>query len=677
MRSDLRSDTPIRAYVSSVHRELIVIALGFAGATTVLAQDTVTRHVDTVRIVAHSATLHGVATTASQGRVDSTELRALPLSREGELLETVPGMIVTQHSGEGKANQYFARGFNLDHGTDFETNVDGMPVNMPSHAHGQGYTDLNFLLPELVTSLDYRLGVYYADVGDFSSAGSSEFHLARELASPFISLTSGDNGLDRVAAGASAGGLLAAGEVKGYDGPWLLPEEERKFSGLVRYSWGDFSILALGYHNKWRSNDQIPIRAIDDNLISRFGQIDSTDGGTSDRYSLSGSWRHVGARSIQNIELYGISSDLNLYSDFTYFLVDPVHGDQFNQREHRLTLGGKATDALSVPVLGILTVGLDTRDDLIPSIGLYHTEHEIRLGTVRHDAIDETSSGVFAEVSTHWLSWFRTELGLRGDAYAFDVDSRERASSILSPKAALTFTPSSVAELYLDGGFGFHSNDARAVTLTAGQAAPALVRSRGAEVGARLTPTNAFTSTVALWALDLDSELIYDADAGTNDPSSPSRRLGVTWSNVYRPLAQLAFDADISYAHTRFADVPVGETYVPGALENTVVGGVSWTPAPHGLFGALHVRRFGSYPLVQDNSVRAPATMVVNADVGYALASGVRVQLALLNLFNSLGDDIDYYYASRLPGEPAGGVMDQHLHPIEPRQLRVTVAWGL
>jgi outer membrane receptor protein involved in Fe transport len=341
-------------------------------------------------------------------------------------------------------------------------------------------------------------------------------------------------------------------------------------------------------------------------------------------------------------------------------------------------------------MLGVLTVGVQTRDDIIPSVGLYHTEHEVRLGTVRQDAIDETSTGAFADVSTHWLPWFRTEFGLRGDAYTFDVASNDpansgrKAASLASPKAALTFTPSSVAEFYLDGGFGYHSNDARAVTITVDplthapvQSAPALVRSRGAEVGARITPTSTLTSSVALWALNLDSELIYDGDAGTNDPSSPSRRLGVTWSNVYHPIAQLAFDADISYAHTRFADVPIGQTFVPGALENTLVAGVAWTPAPRGLFAALRVRRFGSYPLVQDNSVRAPATMVVNADVGYALASGIRVQLALLNLFNSLGDDIDYYYASRLPGEPAGGVMDQHLHPIEPRQFRITVAWGL
>src|ERR1700722_17317367 len=189
----------------------MVLALVTSAAS---AQDSTKKALDTVRVVSHADDLHGIAPSASQGHIDIEELRALPLSREG------------------KANQYFARGFNLDHGTDFATSVDGMPVNDPSHAHGQGYTDLNFLIPELVTSLDYRLGVYYADVGDFGSAGSSEFHLAQHLAAPFVSLTSGENGLNRIVAAGSAGDLLVAGEVKGYDGPWRLAEEERKFSGL-------------------------------------------------------------------------------------------------------------------------------------------------------------------------------------------------------------------------------------------------------------------------------------------------------------------------------------------------------------------------------------------------------------------------------------------------------------
>jgi outer membrane receptor protein involved in Fe transport len=331
-----------------------------------------------------------------------------------------------------------------------------------------------------------------------------------------------------------------------------------------------------------------------------------------------------------------------------------------------VTIGGQATDAVSLGGGQMLTVGLQSRDDIIPSTGLYHTEHEIRLGTVLQDRIRERGIGTFAELSSRWMPWFRTVLGLRGDAYQFDVNGAHRGSSIASPKASLVFAPTHDVELYLNGGFGFHSDDART---------PALVRSRGAELGARVSPVRAWRSTVALWALTLGSELIWDGDHGTNAPSFPSDRLGVTWSNTYRVSPHLTFDLDASSVHARFAGQ--SQPFIPGALENTLVGGFTWTPASHGIFAALHVRRLGSYPLVQSDSVRAPSTTVVNADGGYQLAAGVRVQLTLLNMFNSPGDDIDYYYASRLPGEPAAGVMDQHLHPIEPRQLRVSVSWGL
>jgi outer membrane receptor protein involved in Fe transport len=303
-------------------------------------------------------------------------------------------------------------------------------------------------------------------------------------------------------------------------------------------------------------------------------------------------------------------------------------------------------------------------------IGLYHTEHDVRLNTVRQNRIDEWSTGPFVELSSRWLPWFRTVFGLRTDAYAFDVSGTHTSAAIVSPKASLVFTPSKTTELYLNGGLGFHSNDAR-IAIVPGTAP--LVRSRGAEVGARVSPIAQWTSAVAVWTLDLDSELLYNGDDGTNSPSSPSHRLGVTWSNVYRPLPQLAFDADASFVHARFAD----HTFIPGALESTFVGGMTWTPHPSGFFAALHVRRFGSYPLAPSSNFRAPASTQVNADAGYRLASGISVRFTLLNVFNALGDDIDYLYASRLPGEQAGGVVDQHLHPVEPRQLRVSLAWGL
>ncbi|HEY0779536.1 MAG TPA: TonB-dependent receptor [Gemmatirosa sp.] len=667
-------------------------------------RDTARVHpLEAVRVLGRIDDLIGTATSASEGRVGAADLRARPITREGELLETVPGLIVTQHSGEGKANQYFVRGFNLDHGTDFQTRVDGMPVNMPTHAHGQGYTDLNFLIPELVDHLDYQLGVSRAALGDFGSAGGAEFHLARTLDRPFATVETGANGLGRLAAGGSTrvgpGDLLVAGELKSYDGPWARAERISKLSGLARYSWANgasrFSLLAMAYHNHWDSNDQVAERAVDDGAISRYGQIDSTDGGRTQRYSLSGEWQHLGRASVQTVQVYGIRSALTLFSDFTYFLDDPVNGDQFSQAERRTVVGANAADVRQIEAFGVthrVTVGVQTRADLIDGLGLYHTVAQRIIGTVRDDRVRETGSGVYAEAESRWTPWFRTVLGLREDAYTFDVrsdraeNSGDRTAAIASPKASVILTPSRWAELYVSGGYGFHSNDARGTVIRVDPSSgdsvarvDPLVRSRGAEVGLRATTVGGLRSTVSLWALNLDSELLFTGDAGTTEPSAASRRAGVTFANFYRPVASgrlfaLALDADVSFARARFSGVDAGQTHIPGALEQVLAAGATWAPREGRVFGALRLRHFGSYPLIEDNSVRARASTLLNGDVGCRLSTGVQLQLTVLNLLdNRRADDIQYYYTSRLAGEPAGGVDDVHVHPVEPRQLRLSL----
>ncbi|MBC7895935.1 MAG: TonB-dependent receptor plug domain-containing protein, partial [Cytophagaceae bacterium] len=360
------------------------------------------RALGTVKVTGRIDDLTGTASSASEGRVGAADLRLRPLMREGELLETVPGMIVTQHSGDGKANQLFVRGFNLDHGTDFQTRLDGMPVNNPSHAHGQGYTDLNFLIPELVDHIEYKLGVHHASMGDFGSAGGAEFHLAKSLATPFLSFEGGPYGYARVAGGVSrqvgAGTLLVGGEGKGYDGPWAVNQALRKTSGVVRYTWGSplaqFSVMGMGYRNDWNASDQVPLRAVESGSISRFGQLDQTLGGASERYSLSGSYTRIGTRSSQVVQLYGIRSKLDLYSNFTYLLDDAAEGDQFNQREGRSVVGANASHRQQGRLFGrdhVVTVGLQHRTDIIGDVGLHRTRQRERLSTVRQD--DVTQSG--------------------------------------------------------------------------------------------------------------------------------------------------------------------------------------------------------------------------------------------------------------------------------------------
>jgi hypothetical protein len=658
------------------------------------------RALSTVTITGRADDLVGIATAASQGHVGAAELRLRPLSREGELLETVPGLIVTQHSGDGKANQYFVRGFNLDHGTDFQTRLEGMPVNMPSHAHGQGYTDLNFLIPESVDYIDYQLGTYHAELGDFGSAGGAEFHLVRKLDRPFATTSLGENGLARVAMGGSSrvatGNLLFAGEVKSYDGPWVMAENVRKVSGLARYSWernaSRFSLLGMAYRNRWNASDQIPDRAVAHGLVSRFGEIDGSDGGTTQRYSLSGSWDRLGATSTQTVQMYGIYSDLNLFSNFTYFLDNPDQGDQFNQRERRVVVGVNATNAQQLRALGTdhtVTVGLQSRADFLSPVGLYRTQRRARIATVRQDEVAQASSGAFVEAQSRWRPWLRSTLGARLDGYTFDVtsdrveNSGRRSAGIVSPKASLVAVLSPNTEVYLSGGLGFHSNDGRGTTIRvdpgsgeAAQRVDPLVRSRGAEIGLRANPVRSWRSTLVLWALELDSELLFIGDGGATEPSDKSHRSGVTLANFYRPVPQLSLDADVSLARARFAGVAAGQDHIPGALENVVAGGVTWSQVGRGAFGAIRVRHFGAYPLIEDNTVRATATTLFNGDVGFVVG-GFRLQASVLNILDARASDIQYYYASRLPSEAAGGSADVHFHPVEPRQLRLSLGWGL
>lgn len=654
---------------------------------------------DTLVVTGRYDDLIGIAGTASEGRVGAADLRLRPITREAELLETVPGFIATQHSGDGKANQYFVRGFNLDHGTDFQTRIEGMPVNMPSHAHGQGYTDVNFLIPELVDHLDYRLGVYHAELGDFGSAGGAEFHLVSRLDRAFASVEAGENGLARLVAAGSTrlgnGDLLAGGDAKIYDGPWEVPQELRKFSGLARYTWGRdasrFSILGMAYRNQWNASDQIPQRAIDAGLIGRFGQIDETDGGETQRYSLSASWRRAGAESVQDAQLFAVYSDLSLFSNFAYFLDDPVLGDQFNQRERRVVVGGSGKHVQEVDGLGLrhlVKLGVQTRVDFLDPVGLHRSAGGRRTGTIREDVVRQWGIGLYVEAESRWRPWLRTVLGARGDMYLFYVsgsipeNAGGRSAGIVSPKASVVLSPSASAELYLSGGLGFHSNDARGTTITvdpvSGEPAEPvdpLVRSRGAEIGMRTTPAPGWRSTLSLWALELDSELLFIGDGGATEASAASRREGVTWANFYRPIPGLSVDFDVSLSRARFRGLPNGLNQIPGALERVLAAGVTYGSAAPGPFGALRVRHFGTYPLVEDNSVRARATTLLNADAGYRLGSGLRLQLTVLNLLNSRHSDIQYYYVSRLQGEPASGIGDVHFHPVEPRQLRLMLAW--
>jgi hypothetical protein len=678
------------------HR-LLAGTVSLCAATAALAGGVPGVTLEEVVVTARRTDLVGVVQSASQGTVTRLQLEMRPVLRTGELLETVPGLVVTQHSGDGKANQYFLRGFNLDHGTDFATRVDGVPVNMPTHAHGQGYTDINFVIPELIDSIEYRKGTYYADEGNFSAAGAADLRYRRGLSGDhgLVVAEAGENNFKRAVAAISpelgGGTLLAASELTRNDGPWLLDEELRKVNAVVKYSRGDrtdgFSITAAGYNGSWRSTDQIPERAVDAGLLDRFGFVDPTDGGESHRYSLGAEWRHESGAWTYEANAYAVDYELDLFSNFTYAL-DADNGDQFEQFDDRRIYGGRAGIARAFEIAGRearLRVGTEIRRDDIDRVGLYRTVQRKRIGTIREDGVLQTSSSLFIEQDVRLSDHLRATGGVRYDYFDFDVDSTIAANSgkasdsIASPKLAIVAGPWSKTELFLNVGRGFHSNDARGTTIrvdpndgvTPVDRVSPLVTARGGEIGARTAIVPRTQLSASLWTLELDSELVFVGDGGITESNRASRRRGVELAAFVKPLDWLTVDADYAWSHARFTEFDAVGDRIPNAVDRVVSIGLT-ADHPSGWFGGARLRYFGSAPLIEDDSVRSSPTRIVNADIGYRFANGLSASITGLNLFDSRSNDITYFYESRLPGE-AAPVADRHFHPVEPRTFRLTL----
>ena len=675
--------------------------LAYAAETGVAKKDTPSAGetaLEEIVVLGKRSDVLGIAPTASEGTQNGEDLRARPLLRRGEALESVPGMVVTQHAGGGKANQYFLRGFNLDHGTDFAISLDGMPINMRTHAHGQGYADLNLLIPELIERVDYFKGTYTARNGDLSSAGSANFHLFDALPQGFATAEIGERGYYRTALGntfavgpdKNTGKLTITGEYNSYQGPWVLPENYNRWNGFSRYFVGNqddhLALTLMGYHGKWQSTDQIPLRAVNSGLLNRFGYVDPTDGGNSSRYSLQVQAQQRDATTTTKLDLFAVYYSLDLFSNFTYAMDNPVNGDQFEQTEKRYVFGGNLSRTWdSLQWLGKdaeFTIGLQTRTDLIDGIGLYKTERRVRLSTVRVDDVRESSVGLFAENTVRWTPWFRTVTGLRADAFLFDVFANTAGNSggevacVVSPKISAIFGPWKKTELYVNFGTGFHSNDARGVnnTLDVTTGAPLsrvtpLARTVGGEVGVRTLLVPKVTASLTTWALHSDSELVYVGDAGTNEPGSASRRVGVEGAVYWAPKDWLTIDGELALTRAQFVDNAAGK-YIPDSVPWMFSGGFVLGAQGHkiGWFSGTRLRFFGQRPLIEDGSVKGKETYTINTNIGYRTERW-EAALECLNVLNRKDRDIEYLYDSQLKGE-AAPVTDVHVHPAEPRMFR-------
>jgi hypothetical protein len=658
----------------------------------------------------------GSSNAASQGVVKGGLLGDLPLLRPGEALETIPGVVVTQHSGDGKANQYFLRGYNLDHGTDFATSVDGVPINMPTNAHGQGYSDLNFLIPELVSTMDYRKGPYYASDGDFSSAGSADIHYRDAFPHNIAGLTSGAFGYRRALfagstsvesirpIGADSGtNLLWAIEAMRNDGPWATPQGLHKLNGLLHLGNGTassgWSLDALHYDAQWTSTDQVPISLIASGQLGRYSALDPTDGGNTGREILSGEWHAQDSNGYARVSAYVEHYRLQLWSDFTFYELrsalapnPTLPSDQFEQAESRNMLGTALLKGWSHRLLGhesTTEAGLQLRRDNI-DVGLLDTQSRQPFATVTSDAVGETETGVYLENTTRWTRQLRTTVGLREqhvdmhmESHVMPQNSGVATASKLLPKFSAALGPWNKTEFFANAGKGFHSNDARGVidkidptTGLAASPVPALVGSFGKEVGLRTGLIPRLQSSLALWGLNSDSELVYNADSdiGSTSPNGASQRHGVEWDNHLVVNRWMLLDGNLAWVHARYASANAQ----PGDQIPNAVGKVALFAATvngyDGWSGGIETRYIGPYPLSQDGSLVAPSAVITNLRAQRVLTQSASLTMDVLNLFSRDYYDIayaqDYQVSATSPVVPDGITV----HPGEPRQLRVSLS---
>jgi hypothetical protein len=655
------------------------------------------RYYDDVEVSARSDDLVGIAASSNEGSTGRADLERRPILRAGELVETVPGAIATQHSGGGKGNQYFLRGFNLDHGTDFAVYAGGVPINMPTHGHGQGYADINFLIPELVERAQYRKGPYRARVGDFSSAGSVDFDLVQALPRGIANVTLGNFSYQRALLADSlymaGGSLTGALEYFHDDGPWDRPDDYRRLNGFLGYSRGNavngWSLRAMVSDGDWLASDQIPRRAVEEGLIDRYGILDAGPRGRNSRYSLSGETHFGDAESLTGFSGYVVRNEFRLVSDFTYFLERPLLGDQFEQVDARWIFGATASHLFRYHISTAHAetgFGVQARYDDI-SNGLFPTTDLERTGVIRQDEVGQLGAGVWGDTWIRFSDAVRLNVGLRADYYGADVEAFRPINSgtagewMLNPKINLVYRPWSSTEFSINAGTGFHSNDARGATIRVDpvtgepvQPVNPMVRARGVDVGVRTFTTAGYNGTLTAFWLKLDSELLFVGDGGTTEASRPSRRLGVEWTNYWQVTPELGLDLDATYTDARFTDDDPAGDDVPGAIVATVAAGVTVENLGR-CFGALRLRYFSGGPLSEDGSVTRGPTALLSGRVGFDLTERLQLVVDGFNLLGREDDDIAYFYTSRLRGEPLDGIEDIHFHPVVKPCVRATVAF--
>lgn len=625
--------------------------------------------------------------------VSEIDLKTAPVKSSQELLQKVPGLVIGQHAGGGKAEQLFLRGFDIDHGTDVAIAVDGMPVNMVSHAHGQGYADLHFLIPETLDNIDFGKGPYYADHGNFGTAAYVDFGTKQRLKKNTVQYEYGDYGWNRTLGmfnlmNDDTNAAYVATELIQFDGPFESPQNFSRLNIFGKYTSrlrdsGLFSLSASHFTSTWDASGQIPQRAVDNGSISRFGAIDDTEGGSTERTNFNVSLKKVvDEDTFIKANAFYSNYKFLLFSNFTFFLEDPVNGDQIRQREERDVFGlntelNKNLDFMDIPVQ--LKVGAGFRTDDIQDNELSHTLNRkttlenIQLGDVR-----ETNVFGYANLEFKWKKWMVAP-GLRVDDFSFNyVDALRQEyqnqsvnKTKVSPKLNIAYNHSSDLQVFLKSGIGFHSNDTRVVVAQEGN--DILPAAYGTDLGTIWRPTNKLLVNAAAWYLYLEQEFVYVGDAGIVEPSGKSERFGLDVGLRYQFTDWLFLNTDATYTHARSLEASSGMDYIPLAPDFTLVGGLSIVNLGR-LSGGLRFRYLDDRPANEENSIIAKGYAVTDINANYILSKNLSLGLSIENLFNTEWNETQFATESRLENENTS-VEEIHFTPGTPFFIKGSLSY--
>ena len=678
-------------------KELIISCVGFAAKTIIFSE---TDNEITVRLTSKISSLQEVVVNAGSQKgvfhtISDLDIQLHPIFNSQEVLRIVPGLFIGQHAGGGKAEQIFLRGFDLDHGTDINISVDGMPVNMVSHAHGQGYADLHFVIPELIEKVNFSKGPYDADKGNMATAGYVEFQTKNFLEKSFVKLEVGQYNTVRAITGVNllnekknkekSQSLYFGGEASYTDNFFESPQHFNRFNGLLKYhgrisSSTYMTTLASGFTSKWNASGQIPERSVKDGSIGWFGAIDDTEGGNTSRYNVSTDLTTYFNNGLKwKNHVFYTRYLFELYSNFTFFLNDPLNGDQIRQKEARNLFGVSSVLDKEHHIgkhLANLQSGVQIRFDATENSELSRTKDRIiTTEPIQKGSIRELNAALFAEENIKFSSKFDLTFGIRGDYFANsydDVLNSSKLSSnsfIASPKLNFDYRVNKNVHLYWHNGQGFHSNDTRVAVQQNGR--EVVTPAWGSDLGAVLKLGDKAVLQTALWYLWLKQEFVYVGDEGVVEPGGQTRRIGWDASMRYEMVKNIFLDVDLNYARPRAIDVPKGENYLPLAPVFTSTGGITYKKAM-GWNGSIRYRLMGNRPANEDNSVVAAGHFIWDAIVNYNARkweTGITIQ----NIFNSKWKETQFDTESRLQSEPAP-VSEIHFTPGTPFFMRLYVS---